>query len=195
MPGIGEFAQRLSIRIDGPTGIEHHRRLESCLSRIKGRRTHTKVKRKTANIHFAHFSFGKPPCQAGFRFSISFDKGRIAVAVFTHAFAHNERRTRKVKRIGKLRTVRARNAVHGPQHLLHVAQLNGLKRLFPRMARSKALMFGRVPVSRENNNVKTLHEAVDWRGDRIALRHSQRAPRQKIVLHIYDDKRATALRG
>ena len=193
MPGIGEFAQRLSIRIDGPTGIEHHRRLESCLSRIKGRCTHAKIKSKAANINFFDLPFPEPASKPSSRFTICFNKSRIAVARFSHALAHDESRARGIQSIRKQRPRRTCNAVRRPQHLLHAVEPHRFKGLFSWMIGCEAFVISRMPIRRQNDKVKAVHEAVDGLYNRIALRHCQSASRQKVILHINHDQPAVGM--
>ncbi len=89
--------------------------------------------------------------------------------------------------IRQSRPTRVLNAMVRPEDLLMARHQNLLPHLLP-MARRKTNVVRRMPIERGQNMLKFRDQAIDHRHDCIGARHTERAARHKIVLHIGNDQ-------
>ena len=79
------------------------------------------------------------------------------------------------------------NAMRRPETLFGAIENNALARFFARMIGCEAGMVRRMPILRRHDELEAFLQFIRDRNDFVAMRHSQGAARQEIILKINDD--------
>src|SRR5215467_10271665 len=117
------------------------------------------------------------------------EKCAVAVDDWISSFVENVSDAASLECCGELRAMRVLNAVNGPENLFYAVKDDALAGFFPRMICRKAAVIARMPIFRGEDQVEMVLQFIGNRNDFVAVRDSQSAAGQKIVLQIDDDQR------
>lgn len=82
----------------------------------------------------------------------------------------------------------ALHTMHRPQDLLEALQLYRVSWLLAGMICRKAGMIGGMPIPSCSDQVEFCLQPVDQRDHFISARHSQRSPRNEVILNVYQNQ-------
>src|SRR5262245_8287503 len=118
------------------------------------------------------------------RTPVVFKKCRIGVDRGPETLAHDQLRPLGLKLRMEGRPRRALDTMIGPQGLLAIRHVDGLKRRGPRMRSGKGTVTRRMPILGQRNMAETFSKAVDERHHGSTSRNRKRPARAEVVLYI-----------
>src|SRR5437899_6314728 len=175
------------LKLNSAAAIEDDVRVQSEVPSIQCAVFDAIVQRQAHEVDVLDRSLLQIISKTGFPAMRVVEERAVAIDVSLDALVKNLRDSACVECGSELSAVRVPNAMDRPQDLFDPIENDAVTRFFAGMICRETAVVRRMPVLRGKNQLDALLQFIRKRDDFIAMRHGQRAARQKIILEIDND--------
>ncbi len=174
--------------IDPAAGIVDHEYLEPGRASVDSAPGHTEIRGKPGQKQPPQAALAQVSGQAGRRSPVCLEEGGIAVDAAVISLSDDKLRAGQFQAWRECGARRALDAMGRPQHLRPIGERESLERGPPGVTGRERDMIGWMPVLGEQDMAENLSKAIDRCNHLLPAGDGQGSTRQKILLHVHDQK-------